>query len=37
MYIYLVFYILLLKPIKNLENKKDEVNNNKYKIKKILD
>jgi hypothetical protein len=37
MYIYLVFYILLLKLIKNLENEKDKVNNNKYKVKKILD
>jgi hypothetical protein len=37
MYIYLVFYILLLELIKNLENKNNEVDDNEYKIKKILD
>jgi hypothetical protein len=39
MQVYLVFYILLLKPTLNLENAKDKATNinNKFKVEKILD
>lgn len=37
MRIHLIFHILLLEPIKNLETLEDEVDDTEYEIERILD